>query len=118
MMAPVSVNDPASLFLLLKFGRPALCAKKLLNAASRSLNASCGAHFDTSYIHDSLPFLSLTSSLWRSTAVGVFSFGYGSMLNRCMLLFHSSPQLYANLAAPACLYRAATCASSGASSVL
>src|SRR5207245_6152640 len=118
-MAPVSVNDPAPLFLLLlKLGRPALCPKKLLNATSRSLNASCGAHFDTSYNHDSLVFLSLLSSLWRSTAVGVFSFGCGSRLNTRMLLFHSSPQLYANLAAPACLYRAASWASSGASSVL
>src|SRR2546422_10211020 len=102
-MAPVSVNDPAPLFLLLlKLGKPAWCSKKLLNATSRSLNASCGAHFDTSYNQDSLPSLSLTSSLWRSTAVGVFTLGCGSMLNRRMLLFHSRPQLYANLAAPAC----------------
>src|SRR5712691_6335589 len=94
LMSPYRENDPAPLFfLLLNLGKPALCAKKLLNAASRSLNASCGAHFDTSYIHDSLPFLSLTSSLWRSTAVGVFSFGCGSVLYRCTLLFHSSPQL-------------------------
>src|SRR5713226_956094 len=113
-MTPVSVNDPASLFLLLKLGKPALRPKKLLNAASRSLNASCGAYFDTSYNQDRLVFLSLTSSLWRSIAVGVLSLGCGSWLYRCTLLFHASPQLYANLAAPAWLYSAASCASSGA----
>src|SRR5439155_13720462 len=107
-MSPVSVNDPAPLFLLLKLGKPALCPKKLLKATSRSLNASCGAHFDTSYNQDSLPSLSLTSSLWRSIAVGVFSLGCGSVLYACTLLFHSSPQLYANLAAPACLHRDAS----------
>src|SRR5712691_1253356 len=50
---PVRVNDCLAPCLLLNDGqrKRSLCIRKLWNALPRSLSASCGAHFETSYIH-------------------------------------------------------------------
>src|SRR5512139_1148136 len=105
-IVPVRRKLPGPFFLVLNFGKPGLTffparlsfsrRKNWAKALSRLYNASCGAHFDTSYIHARSLFFRTFSSRCRVIAVGILSFlAIASFLR-------ASPQLYAKRAAPAC----------------
>lgn len=117
-IVPVSLKLARLFFLDLNLGKPFFFPpfftrlKKFWYALSRSRSASCGAHFETSYIQGYSVFFSLLSSRCKSIALGLLPvFSYVSILR-------AKPQLKAKRAVPACWLHAVRCLLFSFSSVL